>query len=47
MLKKMDHKILVLDTHIWIWLINGDKKIEKSNFLPHIDDAIKKMKEVK
>ena len=37
----MDNNTLVLDTHIWIWLINGDKKIKKSNFLPYINDAVK------
>jgi len=25
--------VIVLDTHIWIWLINGDAQIEKSKLL--------------
>ena len=32
---------IILDTHIWIWLINGDKKIKDSGFLPIINKAVK------
>jgi len=24
----------VLDTHIWIWLLNGDERIKKTGFIP-------------
>lgn len=34
--------MVVLDTHVLIWLVNGDEKIIKSNFLPFINKAIKK-----
>ena len=34
--------MLVLDTHVWIWLINGDEKIKNSNFLKIINKAGKK-----
>ncbi len=33
--------MIVLDTHILIWLINGDERIRKSGFLTHINKAIK------
>ncbi|OGW84038.1 MAG: hypothetical protein A3C47_01380 [Omnitrophica bacterium RIFCSPHIGHO2_02_FULL_51_18] len=29
--------MVLLDTHIWIWLINGDKKLSSPNFLRLID----------
>ena len=35
---KMDNDILVLDTHVWIWLL---KIVEKSGFLPHINRGVK------
>ncbi|MFQ5717645.1 MAG: hypothetical protein ACE5GQ_11165 [Nitrospinales bacterium] len=35
-------KILVLDTHVWIWLLSGDKKLASSKCLPAIDHAVKK-----
>lgn len=31
--------LLLLDTHIWVWLINGDKKLKASKCLPLIEDA--------
>ncbi len=31
--------MLILDTHVWLWLVNGDEKILKSGFLPAIEDA--------
>jgi len=37
----MNSEILVLDTHVWIWLLNGDKIIEKSGFLQHINKGVK------
>jgi PIN domain nuclease of toxin-antitoxin system len=39
---KFNHKdliVLILDTHIWIWLVNGDEKIEKSGLLPDLEKA--------
>lgn len=34
--------MVVLDTHVWIWIVNGDEKIEKAGFLPIINKAVKK-----
>jgi PIN domain nuclease of toxin-antitoxin system len=34
-------KQIVLDTHAWIWLINGDKRLEKSKCRSYIEDAAK------
>jgi PIN domain nuclease of toxin-antitoxin system len=31
--------MLVLDTHVWLWLINGDSRLEDSGFLPEINKA--------
>jgi len=33
--------MIVLDTHVWIWLINGDEKIQKAKFLDEINKAVK------
>lgn len=33
--------MLILDTHVWIWLINGDPSIKKAGFLPAINKAEK------
>lgn len=33
--------MIVLDTHVLIWLINGDERIRKSGLLNHINKAIK------
>jgi PIN domain nuclease of toxin-antitoxin system len=33
--------MLVLDTHIWIWLLNGDERIKKAGFIPKIQMAVK------
>jgi PIN domain nuclease of toxin-antitoxin system len=33
--------MVILDTHIWIWLINGDSKIEKPSILNLINDSVK------
>lgn len=33
--------MIVLDTHIFLWLINGNKEIIDSGFLPVINNAIK------
>jgi PIN domain nuclease of toxin-antitoxin system len=32
--------MLILDTHSWIWAINGDRKIQKSGFLNHIQNSV-------
>jgi len=34
-------KMIILDTHVWIWLINGDEEIKTSGFLKTINSAIK------
>ncbi len=31
--------MLILDTHIWIWLLSGEKRLEKIGFLPQIKKA--------
>ncbi|HPJ44353.1 MAG TPA: type II toxin-antitoxin system VapC family toxin [Spirochaetota bacterium] len=33
--------MFILDTHVWIWLINGDEKIRKAGFLTSINNALK------
>ncbi|MDH5720555.1 MAG: type II toxin-antitoxin system VapC family toxin [Spirochaetia bacterium] len=33
--------MIVLDTHTWIWLLNGDEKIKKSGYLDIIKKNIK------
>ncbi len=33
--------MLILDTHVWIWLVNGDERITKSGFLSVISRAVK------
>lgn len=33
--------MVVLDTHVWIWLINGDDKIKNSGLLTIINKALK------
>ncbi|OGC16293.1 hypothetical protein A3J90_01035 [candidate division WOR-1 bacterium RIFOXYC2_FULL_37_10] len=40
-MKKMNENIVVLDTHIWIWLLIGDEKIKECGFLPYINKAVK------
>jgi PIN domain nuclease of toxin-antitoxin system len=30
---------LVLDTHVWVWLVNGDERLGKSAACQAIDDA--------
>jgi len=32
--------LLILDTHVWIWLINGDERIRESGFLEAVDRAV-------
>lgn len=31
--------MLILDTHVWVWLVNGDERIISSGFLPEINEA--------
>lgn len=31
---------ILLDTHIWIWLTNGDKKLKSPKFLDFIEEAV-------
>lgn len=33
--------MLILDTHVWIWLINGNPEIERFGFLSVINKAMK------
>ncbi|PKL38571.1 MAG: PIN domain nuclease [Spirochaetae bacterium HGW-Spirochaetae-1] len=33
--------MIVLDTHVLIWLVNGDERIRKSGFLSYINKALK------
>ncbi|MEW6088711.1 MAG: type II toxin-antitoxin system VapC family toxin [bacterium] len=33
--------IVILDTHVWIWLLTGGKKLENSGCLAHIENAAK------
>lgn len=33
--------MIILDTHIFIWLINGNEKLQKSGILTHINKAAK------
>ncbi len=33
--------MLILDTHVWVWLINGDEKIKNAGYLPYINKAVK------
>jgi len=33
--------MLLLDTHIWLWLMNGDERIKKSGYIPAIQRAAK------
>ena len=32
-------QLLLLDTHTWIWLVNGDEPLKSSPALPHIESA--------
>lgn len=31
--------MLILDTHVWLWLINGNTRLENSGLLPEINKA--------
>ena len=33
------HFPLILDTHIWIWLLNGEERLQRSKALPWIERA--------
>ena len=33
------NRLIVLDTHVWIWLVSGDEKLKKSKCLSYIEDA--------
>lgn len=33
--------MIILDTHIWIWLINGDPRIKKPAILSQLNKAVK------
>lgn len=34
--------VLLLDTHVWVWLINGDEELKSSRAVPLIEDAGKR-----
>ena len=34
--------LILLDTHIWIWLFNGDERLKSSQCLPMIEEAAKR-----
>ena len=34
-------QIIVLDTHVWIWLLNGEKYLKNSKSLSYIDNAVR------
>ena len=36
--------VLLLDTHIWVWLINGDAIVKSPQFLKTVDEAIQSSK---
>lgn len=33
------NELILLDTHIWIWLLIGNRELEKSKSLPYIENA--------
>jgi len=33
------HFPLILDTHVWIWLLNGEERLQRSKALPWIERA--------
>lgn len=33
-------RLLLLDTHVWIWLMSGDETLRSSRALPEIENAI-------
>lgn len=34
--------LILIDTHIWIWLFNGDERLKSSQCLPMIENASKR-----
>jgi PIN domain nuclease of toxin-antitoxin system len=34
---KLENNYILLDTHIWIWLMNGDKRVQSTKFLNFIE----------
>ena len=34
-------ELILLDTHVWIWLLNGDEQLKKSKCLSYIENAVK------
>lgn len=34
--------LILLDTHIWIWLFNGDERLKSSQCLPMIEESAKR-----
>lgn len=40
-MRKLSEKILLLDTHVWIWLMNGADPLKSSKILPQIEEGVK------
>ena len=40
MSKKDTNELLLLDTHVWIWLINGDEELKSSETITYIARAV-------
>ena len=36
------NNLVLLDTHIWIWLLNGDNRLKSSPCLTMIEEAVKR-----
>lgn len=34
------HEVFLLDTHVWIWLVNGDKRVNAPKFLNQIQREV-------
>jgi len=39
MMSNNNSNLLLLDTHVWIWLINGDQQLKSSKAITHIEKA--------
>ena len=35
------NELVLLDTHVWIWLLNGNEKLKNSKCLPYIENCVK------
>ena len=39
--RRMPSDLIVLDTHVWIWLLNGEAQLAGSPCLPLIEAAVR------